>query len=151
MTHSLSPRLDPFQAAPDTINAVIELENHIRGSSLDNTLIELVKIRASQINGCAFCLHMHTSDARKSGETEDRLNLLAAWHESPLFTARERAALAWTEGLTLLARTQAPQADYDLLSEHFSPREQVELTVLIGLINLWNRLAVGFRKVHPVD
>jgi AhpD family alkylhydroperoxidase len=110
-----------------------------------------VKIRASQINGCANCLHMHTADARKAGETEERIYLLNAWRESLLFTPRERAALAWTEALTLLSETHAPDADYEALQAHFTPKEQVDLTLLIGVINTWNRLAVGFRAVHPND
>jgi AhpD family alkylhydroperoxidase len=110
-----------------------------------------VKIRASQINGCAFCLHMHTKDARASGETEERIYLLNAWRESPLFNDRERAALAWTEALTLVAETHAPDEDYAELSRHFTPVEQVNLTLMIGAINTWNRLAIGFRSIHPVE
>jgi AhpD family alkylhydroperoxidase len=107
-------------------------------------------MRASQINGCAFCLDMHSKDARKQGETEARLYLLNAWHESPLYSERERAALAWTEALTLIAQTHAPDADYELVKQHFSPEELVKLTMLIVTINAWNRIAIGFRSVHPV-
>jgi AhpD family alkylhydroperoxidase len=112
--------------------------------------MELVRIRASQINGCAMCLHMHTADARKQGETEERLYLLDAWRESPLYTPRERAALAWTEALTLVAETRAPDEVYEELRAHFTEQEQVNLTLLIVAINGWNRLNVGFRTVHPV-
>lgn len=147
----MNPRLDPFDAAPKAITAMLKLEDHIRNCGLEYGLVELVRIRASQINGCAYCLHMHTRDARAAGETEERLHLLAAWRESPLFTPRERAALAWTESLTLIAATGAPDADYEELREHFSEEEAVQLTLLIGAINVWNRFAVGFRRVHPVE
>ena len=106
-------------------------------------------MRASQINGCAFCLDMHAKDARKAGESEARLYLLPAWRESPLYTARERAALAWTEALTLVAEKGAPDALYEELKRHFNEKEIVDLTVLIGTINAWNRLAIAFRNVHP--
>ena len=112
--------------------------------------MELVKIRASQINGCAFCLHMHTASAREHGETEERLYLLDAWRESPLYSERERAALAWTEALTLVAETRAPDEDYHALQAQFTEEEQVKLTLLIVAINGWNRIQVGFRGVHPV-
>ena len=113
--------------------------------------MDLVVTRASQINGCAFCLDMHTSDARKRGETEQRLYLLDAWRDSPLYSERERAALAWTEALTLLAETRAPDDVYEALKAQFSDEEQVKLTLLIVAINGWNRIQVGFRAVHPVD
>ncbi|WP_407667413.1 carboxymuconolactone decarboxylase family protein [Microvirga lotononidis] len=130
---------------------MVELEKILKNSGLEHSLIELVKTRASQINGCAFCLHMHTKDARAAGETEERLYLLNAWRESPLYNDRERAALAWTEALTLVAQTHAPDEDYEELSRHFTPAEQVNLTLLIGAINTWNRLAIGFRSIHPVE
>ena len=151
MAPALTPRIDPFAAAPETIEAVLGLEGHLRQSDLDHSLIELVKIRASQINGCAFCLHMHLKDARDAGESEERLGLIAAWHDSPLFSPRERAALGWTETLTLVSGSGAPDGAYEALTDQFSPREQVQLTVVIGQINLWNRLAVGFRRAHPAD
>jgi len=109
-----------------------------------------VKTRASQINGCAFCINMHTADARKNGEAEQRLYLLNAWRESPLYTDRERAALAWTEALTLISDTHAPDEDYDAMRAQFSETEAVNLTTLIGAINAWNRIAIGFRAIHPV-
>ena len=115
------------------------------------SLLNLVKLRASQINGCAFCLDMHSKDARKLGETEQRLYLLNAWRESPIYTPAERAALAWTEALTQIAETHAPDADYELLQKHFSAKEVADLTILIGMINLWNRVAVGMRTQHPVN
>lgn len=145
----MKPRLDAFQAAPDAMKAMLAFENAVKTSGLESSLIELVKTRASQINGCAYCIHMHTRDARKSGESEARLYLLSAWRESPLYTPRERAALAWTEALTLVSQTHAPDEDYEALQAEFSPQEQVKLTLLIGAINVWNRIAVGFRSVHP--
>ena len=146
----MTPRLNPYKAAPETIKAMVALETHVVTSGLEPSLIELVKTRASIINGCAFCVHMHTSDARAHGETEERLYLLAAWRESPLYSARERAALAWTDSLTLIAQTHAPDEDFELVRQHFSEEELVKLTMLIGAINVWNRIAIGFRSVHPV-
>jgi AhpD family alkylhydroperoxidase len=146
----MKPRMNYYQAAPDTIKALVALEEQIQASGLEKSLIELVKTRASQINGCAFCINMHTQDARKQGETEQRLYLLNAWHESPLYTDRERAALAWTEALTLIAETHAPDDLYEGVRAHFSETETVNLTMLIGAINAWNRLAIAFRAVHPV-
>jgi AhpD family alkylhydroperoxidase len=145
----MHPRLNAYAAAPELIKAMIGLEAAVVGSGLEHSLIELVKMRASQINGCAYCLHMHSQDARAAGESEERLYLLSAWRESSAYTDRERAALAWTEALTLLAETGAPDADYQAMREHFDEAEAVKLTLLIGVINVWNRLAVGFRAQHP--
>jgi AhpD family alkylhydroperoxidase len=128
----------------------LDFGNGVLRSGLEGSLMELVKIRASQINGCAFCLHMHTASARKQGETEERLYLLDAWRESPLYTERERAALGWTEALTLVAETRAPDDAYQALQAQFTAEEQVTLTLLIVAINGWNRIQVGFRAVHPV-
>jgi AhpD family alkylhydroperoxidase len=105
----MKARMNFYQAAPDTIKALVAVENEIAASGLEQSLIELVKTRASQINGCAYCINMHTEDARKHGETEQRLHLLNAWRESPLYSERERAALAWTEALTLVSETHAPR------------------------------------------
>jgi AhpD family alkylhydroperoxidase len=147
----MSQRLNAFQAAPEAITAMRQLEAYTRNCGLDDILCDLVRMRASQINGCAYCLHMHSKDARKAGETEERLYLLNAWRESALYTPRERAALGWTEALTLLPQTQAPDADYEELMRHFSAEEAVKLTLLIGAINVWNRISVGFRSRHPAD
>ncbi|WP_341703940.1 carboxymuconolactone decarboxylase family protein [Ferrovibrio sp.] len=148
----MTPRLtNPHKLAPEAIKAMMALEASFASGSLEHSLKELVKLRASQINGCAFCIHMHTTDARKHGESEMRLYMLNAWRESPLYSDRERAALAWTEALTLVAQTGAPDADYALVKAQFSEAEQVQLTMLIGAINVWNRLQVGFRAAHPVD
>ena len=146
----MKARMNFYQAAPDTIKALVAVENQITASGLEQSLIELVKTRASQINGCAYCINMHTEDARKHGETEQRLYLLNAWRESPLYSERERAALAWTEALTLVAETHAPDADYEAVRAQFTDSELVNLTTLIGAINAWNRIAIGFRAVHPV-
>ena len=146
----MKPRMNFYQAAPETIKALVAVENQIGASGLEQSLIELVKTRASQINGCAYCINMHTEDARKHGETEQRLYLLNAWRESPLYTDRERAALAWTEALTLVSETHAPDADYEAVRAQFTDAELVNLTTLIGAINAWNRIAIGFRAVHPV-
>ena len=147
----LKARLIPFEVAPGALKPMIELEKNLKNSGLEHSLIELVKTRASQINGCAYCIHMHTKDARANGESEERLYLLSAWRESPLYSDRERAALAWTEALTLVSETNAPDEDYEELSRHFTPEEQVKLTLLIGAINTWNRIAIGFRSIHPVE
>ena len=146
----MTPRIqDPYKIAPEAINAQRAVEAALKNSGLEPDLMELVRTRASQINGCAYCLHMHTTDARKLGETEMRLYLLSAWRESSLYSPRERAALAWTEALTLLPQTGAPDADYELVKEQFTEAEQINLTFLIGSINLWNRFAVGLRAQHP--
>ena len=147
----LKARLIPFEVAPGALKPMIELEKNLKNSGLEHSLIELVKTRASQINGCAYCIHMHTKDARANGESEERLYLLSAWRESPLYSDRERAALAWTEALTLVSETHAPDEDYEELSRLFTPEEQVKLTLLIGAINTWNRIAIGFRSIHPVE
>jgi AhpD family alkylhydroperoxidase len=146
----MTPRLNPFAAAPAPMQSWLEFGKDILQSGLEESLMELVKIRASQINGCAFCLHMHTREARARGETEERLYLLDAWRESPLYSERERAALAWTEALTLLSETHAPDDVYEVLQAQFTEEEQVKLTLLIVAINGWNRVQVSFRGVHPV-
>ena len=143
-------RLAAFKLAPGAFEAVRGVETYIRRCGLEQSLIELVDMRASQINGCAYCLDMHSKDARRNGETEQRLYLLNAWRDSPLYTDRERAALAWTEALTLVAETHAPDDVYDQVRAQFGEVELVNLTTLIGLINLWNRLMIGFRSQHPV-
>ncbi len=138
-----SPHRTLPEIAPDAYRAVSQVEAYIRGCGLDKSLIELVKLRASQINGCAFCIDMHTRDARRHGETEQRLYLLNAWRETSFYTRRERAALAWTEHLTRLSSDGAPDTARAGLQGLFTELEIANLTVLIGLINLWNRVAVG--------
>ena len=145
----MKPRLNPYQAAPVAMKALAALEAHVADSGLDPKLMELVKIRASQINGCAFCLHMHTRDARAQGESEERIYLLDAWRESPLYSTHERAALAWTEAVTLVSQTHVPDAVYEEVRTEFEPEELVKLTLLIATINAWNRFAISFRSIHP--
>ena len=142
-------RLDYFAAAPDTMKGMLDLEKAVKDIGLEPSLVELVKIRASQINGCAYCIYIHTKAAREIGETEERLYLLDAWRESPLYSDRERAALAWTESLTLISETHAPDGDYETLKAHFTDKERVELTLVISAYNAWKRFAIGFRSTHP--
>ena len=146
----MKPRMNFYQAAPETVNALMALENQVASSGLEQSLIELVKTRASQINGCAYCINMHTQDARKHGETEQRLYLLNAWRESPVYTERERAALAWTDAVTLISQTHAPEDVYGEVRAQFSEAETVNLTMLIATINAWNRLAISFRAMPSV-
>jgi AhpD family alkylhydroperoxidase len=147
----MKPRLNAFQAAPAVMKALMGLESQATSSGLEPALMELVKIRASQINGCAFCLHMHTRDARAKGEKEERIYLLDAWRESPLYSARERAALAWTEAVTLVSQTHVPDEVYEQARSEFPEEELVKLTLLVTTINAWNRFAISFRSVHPVN
>ena len=143
----MKPGMNFYQAAPDTIKALSALETQVQSSGLEQSLIELVKTRASQINGCAFCINMHTEDARKRGETEQRLYLLNAWRESPVYSDRERAALAWTEAVTLITNGHAPDAVYEEARAQFSEKEISDLTFAIATINAWNRLAISNRTV----
>jgi AhpD family alkylhydroperoxidase len=140
-------RIDVLKVAPGAAQLMMALEMGIKKTTrLEHSLVELVKIRASQLNGCAFCLDMHTKDARAAGETEQRLYLLSAWREAPFYTGRERAALAWTEAVTLVAQTNVPDAIYEEVRKEFSEEEIVDLTMAVVAINGWNRLAVSFRK-----
>ncbi len=147
----MQARLDAFAVAPDLMEGMRLLEGRVRRSGLEHSLVELVKLRASQVNGCAYCIDMHARDARANGETAARLDLLPAWREAPVYSQRERAALAWTEALTLVAQTHAPDADYALVCDQFSERERVALTLLIATINAWNRIAIGFRSVPALE
>jgi AhpD family alkylhydroperoxidase len=122
------------------------LERYVRESGLEPALLELVKMRASQINGCAYCLDMHSKDARAAGETEQRLYVLNAWREAPFYTERERAALAWTEALTLISENHVPDEIYNDVRQHFSEAELVDLSLAVVAINGWNRLAISFRS-----
>ena len=141
------PRIKYPEVAPDGLKAMLGLEQYARNSGLEHALLELVKTRASQINGCASCLDMHTKDARAAGETEQRLYTLSAWAETPFFTERERAALAWTEAVTRVAESQVPDAVYAQARRHFSEKELVDLTLAIVAINGWNRVNIAFRTV----
>lgn len=145
--------MDYMAAAPGAIEAMRTLEKYVRTCGLDPVLRELIKIRASQINGCAYCIDMHTKDARAQGETEQRIYALSAWRETPFFSEKERAALAWTEAITLISTSQAPDDVYELARKHFNETELMNLTTAIVAINGWNRFAVSFRAVpgtyHP--
>lgn len=143
--------MNHWSAAPDTMAAMKALETHVRSSGLEHSLLGLVKTRASQINGCAFCLDMHTREARAAGETEQRLYLLSAWRESPLYSARERAALEWTEVITQIAAEPVSDDLYERVRSEWSEADLVKLTLAIGAINVWNRFAIAFRAVHPTN
>lgn len=143
----MQQRMDFMKTASDGYQAMSALESYVRQSGLEHSLLELVKTRASQINGCAFCLDMHTKDARAGGETEQRLYALSAWQETPFFTDRERAALTWTEAVTRVADTHVPDDVFELVREQFTEKELADLTLAIVTINGWNRLAIAFRKV----
>ena len=138
-------RLDYVHAAPLAFKAMLGVETYLRASGLDPVVFNLVKIRASQINGCAYCIDMHWKDARAAGESEQRLYGLDAWRESPYYTDRERAALEWTEALTLVASTHAPDGAFDAVRSHFDDKQLADLTWAIAAINAWNRIAIGFR------
>lgn len=138
-------RIDYKTAAPAVFKAMLALESSVKQSSLESSLLELVKMRVSQINGCAYCLDMHSKDARAAGETEQRLHVLAAWREAPFYTERERAALSWAEAVTLVADNGLPDALYEEVRAQFDEQAIVELTLAIIAINGWNRLAIGFR------
>jgi AhpD family alkylhydroperoxidase len=141
----MQPRLDLTKASPDALKPMLDIEAYLAKCGLDRPLIHLIKMRASQINGCAYCLDMHSKDARAEGETEQRLYALDAWRETPFYTARERAALAWTEALTLIAETHAPDDVYREVRAQFSEQELVDLTPAVVVINGWNRISIGFR------
>ena len=143
-----SDRVNAYEAAPRAMEAMMGVEAYISACGLEKPLVELVKMRASQINGCAFCLNMHSRDARENGETEQRLHLLNAWRESSLYSPRERAALAWTEALTSISVNHAPDFLFDDVRRHFTEEELTNLTLLVGQINNWNRFAIGFRYRH---
>ena len=142
----MQPRIN-YHNHPQAYAAMLGLERYVRESGLETTLLELVRLRASQLNGCAFCIDMHTKDARLAGETEQRLYGVTAWRETPFYTPRERAALEWCEALTGIGATNAPDDVYERARAQFSEAELVNLTLCIIAINGWNRLAVGFRAV----
>lgn len=143
----MKPRLNPRDAAPEAMNVMAQLHAYVRKCGLEHILLELVKLRASQINGCAWCMDMHTKELRAAGESEQRLYLLSAWRECPFYSERERAALAWTEALTALGRGDVPDAVYATASEQFSEEELVNLTLAIVAINGANRINIAFRTV----
>lgn len=147
----MKQRINGYAVASGGIAALHGVEKYLSESGLEHGLLHLIKTRASQMNGCAYCLHMHTSDARAGGESEARLYLLPAWRESAMFTARERAALAWTEAVTAVADGHVSDAVYDEVRPHFSEKELADLTIAVAMINAWNRIAVASRARHPND
>lgn len=147
----MAQRLDYFSKCPDLLKAVVTLNNKIENSGLEKSLVHLVKLRASQINGCSFCVNMHSKEARKDGESEQRVFLVSAWKDSPLFSPRERAAFAWTEAVTLVANGGVSDELYAEARAQFTEEELVKLTALVGIINVWNRFSIPFRVEHPVD
>ncbi|WP_293779418.1 carboxymuconolactone decarboxylase family protein [uncultured Oxalicibacterium sp.] len=143
----MQTRLDFYNAHPAITKVMLAVENQIAKGKLDILLKELVRLRASQINGCAFCLDMHVTEATNAGESARRLATVAAWRETPFFSERERAALEWTESLTLVSQNHVPDAVWDAVRPHFTDEELVELTALVSAINMWNRFAIAFRKM----
>lgn len=148
----MQTRFNFAKAAPDAYKALSSVSQYLtEDSGLEADLIHLLNLRASQINGCAYCVDMHTKEARRDGMSEQKMHLVSVWREAPVFNARERALLGWTEALTQVSQTRAPDADYDALRACFSEAEMTKLTVAIGVINAWNRLCVGFRALPPLD
>jgi AhpD family alkylhydroperoxidase len=145
-----TPRLDYLAAAPQAVQALSTIGKYLHGEKFDPKLKALIELRVSQINGCAFCLNLHTQEARALGEKQQRLDCLSAWRETTFFTEREQAALAWAESLTLISETHAADGAYETASKHFAGKELVDLTMVIVNMNAWNRLAIGFHKPVPV-
>jgi AhpD family alkylhydroperoxidase len=143
----MKSRIEYAQVAPGAVEAMRAVETYVCTCGIDPKLLELIKIRASQINGCAYCLDMHTKDARTQGETEQRIYALNAWRETPFFTEKERAALAWTESVTQVSTSQVPNEVYEIVRQYFDEKEIVNITTAIVAINGWNRFAVSFRSV----
>lgn len=144
---SIEPRIDYRKIAPEAIKAISMVERYVRESDLAPSLLELVRLRASMINGCAYCVDMHTKDARARGESEQRLYAVSVWREAPFFTARERAALAWTDAVTEVNVDHVPDEVYRAVREHFDEKQLVDLTMAVIAINSWNRLAISFRAL----
>jgi AhpD family alkylhydroperoxidase len=141
----MQPRINALSVSPAGFNAMLGLEQYLSSSGLEKKLLHLIKVRASQINGCGYCIDMHWKDARANGETEQRLYGLDAWRESPYYTPRERAALEWTESVTLVRDTHAPDGVYESIRGHFTEKEFADVTLAIAAINAWNRLVISFR------
>jgi len=150
----METRIDPRKTAPEVYRAMLALESAVKSSDLDSKLLDLIRLRASQVNGCAYCIDMHSKDLRAAGEREERIYLLEAWREAPFYSDRERAALAWTEAITLIAEGHAPDEVYDEVRRHFSDNELANLTLAIVTINGWNRFGIAFRApaghYHPI-
>lgn len=145
----MTMRLNYGVVAPEAIKAMMGMEQAVKDMGLEPGLFHLIKLRASQINGCAYCIDLHNREARKDGETQQRLDLLSVWHETNFFSDREKAALAWTEALTLISETHAPDDVYEALAAVFDERERIAITLAISAINGWNRFAIGFRTPVP--
>jgi AhpD family alkylhydroperoxidase len=146
----MKPRLNFYGQAPELTKALVALNKAVDECGLEKSLLHLIKLRASQINGCSFCVEMHSREARVDGETEQRLYLVSAWKESPLFTDRERAAFAWVEAVTKIADAGVPDELYEKALQHFSAEDLTKLTMATGMINIWNRLCVSFHAIHPM-
>lgn len=154
----MEQRLDYSKTSPDGIGILRQLEGYLKNAGLEPELVELVKLRASQINGCAYCIDMHTKDARSHGESEQRVYGVTAWRETPFYSERERAALAWTESVTRIREDRVPDEIYRQVKQHFTEKELVDMTLVVIAINSWNRLAISFRTPagsyqpdHPVS
>lgn len=147
----MHPRLDIAKAAPAAYKAVLGLENYVQTSGLSRAEIHMIKLRASIINGCAYCVDMHVKESRHDGLSEQWINMMSVWRESPLYTPRERALLGWVDAVTNIAGTGAPDEAFEALKVHFTDSEIANITVAIGTINVWNRICVGFRTIHPID
>ncbi|MFK3777409.1 carboxymuconolactone decarboxylase family protein [Agrobacterium sp. NPDC089420] len=147
----MKTRLNYAKASPEAFKAVMALENYVQSSGLEHRFVHLIKLRASIINGCAFCVDMHVKESRHDGLSEQWINLMSVWRESPVYTEQERALLGWVDAVTKIAETGAPDDAFETLKAHFSDKDIVKITVAIGTINTWNRIAVGFRSQHPVD
>lgn len=146
----MKQRLQFFAKAPELMKQVQALNQQVDKCGLETSLLHLIKLRASQINGCSFCVEMHSREARHDGETEQRLYLVSAWKESPLFSERERAAFAWTDTVTNISKGGVSDELYEKTLKHFSEEELTKLTVAVGMINVWNRLCVSFHALHPM-
>lgn len=147
----MQARFNFFKASPDSYKAISALEEFVQHSGLERRIIHLIKLRASIINGCSYCVDMHVKEARHDGLGEQWIHLISAWKESPVYSARERAVLGWVEAVTNIAQTGAPDDAYEALKAHFTEEEMTKITLAIGTINIWNRLAIGFRSQHAVD
>lgn len=148
----MTARFDFPTVAPDAYEAVAALDAYVRkAAGIEPRLLHLLKLRASQLNGCSFCVDMHVKEARRDGLSEQWINLICVWRDSPVFNARERAVLGWTEALTNIAQTHAPDTDFQPLRDFFTEAEITRISVAVGTINVWNRLCVGFRSQHRVD
>ena len=147
----MQARLNFYKAAPDAYQAVAALEAYVQNSGIEKRHIHLIKLRASIINGCAYCVDMHTKEALHSGLSQQWINMVSVWKESPIYDARERALLGWVDAVTNVAQTGVPDDAYEALKAYFSEEDMTKLTVAIGVINIWNRLCVGFRSQHPID